>query len=411
MKQLIKRVISIVALTTIYSVSLVVAKLGLVIPKNKKRYARVVINGTFHNPNWFHAHIEPTTKSGYGEIVLVTDEPLEDLPNLIYSCPPKYLQKILTRAGAKFIWTIKEGLSSKVDIFIGYHIFPSAITALIAAKLLGSKCCYQVTSGPLELQGGGFGAENKLLSSLSYHSEIINYLVNKVVRCFDLVVVRGSTAHKYIREIGYNGMLEIITGSVLTSVDLINDEKDIDVILLGRLSEYKRPELFVDIIKDVLTTIPDIKVKIVGDGPLKKVLEDKVIENNLSLNIEFLGQRKDVSDLLGRSKIFVLTSRWEGVSIAMLEAMALKVVPIVLDVGDLKDYVFNESTGFIVSENQKEKISNIIIKVLRDDKLRNKLSNSAREIVMKSADREVLSIRWKKVIDSVVMKDIELNKK
>ena len=209
---------------------------------------RVIINGTFHNPNWFHAHISPIAKSNYGEVILVTDSELDRLPNLVYMCPPVLLSKLVTRAGAKFIWTIYAGIKYPADLYIGYHIFPSGITALISSALLGSRCCYQVTSGPLELEGGGYAAENRLLAGLATPSKLIELLVNKVVKLCDLVIVRGSDAAEYITSIGFTNSLEVVTGSVLTDNQFISDERDIDVIFVGRLVEYKRPDIFINVI-------------------------------------------------------------------------------------------------------------------------------------------------------------------
>ncbi len=396
------RYIAILSLFTIYSITLLIVNVSNLFKRQRTAHHRIIINGTFHNPNWFHAHIEPIAMSGYGEVVLVTDEPLADLDNLVYECPPAILNKLFTRAGAKFIWTLWIGHKKPADIFIGYHIFPSSITALIAASLYGAKSCYQVTSGQLELEGGGYAAENKLLSALQSPSKAIEGLVNKIINKFDLVVVRGSNAKKYILDTDYAKRLEVITGSVLTDIKYMQKDRKVDVVFVGRLAEYKQPELFIDIIANVVRDIPGLRVKIAGDGPLMHSLQERVRTNNLENNIEFLGKVKDIPTLLGNSKILVLTSRWEGVSIAMLEAMALGVVPVVSNVGDLGDYVESDVTGYIFESDHLQEFRRAIVSTLQDNERWSRLSESARQKVVQTSDRNVLAERWGSLIDRVV---------
>jgi glycosyltransferase involved in cell wall biosynthesis len=217
-----------------------------------------------------------------------------------------------------------------------------------------------------------------------------------------LVVVRGSDAAEYVNSIGYRNSLEIITGSVLTDIRYISAVRDIDVIFVGRLVEYKRPDIFLSVIAKVAKVFPKIVVKMAGDGPMMTDLKNIIFRMGLSENVEMLGMRKDTPELLGRSKVLVLTSRWEGVSIAMLEGMALGVVPVVVNTGDLKDFVQNEQTGFITDEPDIEALSMNIQKVLSDDAIRTRLSKNARKIVMEKCDRNVLSKRWKGIIESSV---------
>jgi L-malate glycosyltransferase len=402
---MLRRTISITVLTILYSFTTIIAIIGQsLIRKHQICRKRIIINGTFHNPNWFFAHIEPIVRSGYGEIILVCDEPIAYLPGLSYACPPSWATRIFSRAGAKFLWTLGIGLRRGADLFMGYHIFPSAITALICARLLGAKAAYQVTSGPLELEGGGWNAENKLLISLGQPSILVEKLAFSVTRKFDLVVVRGSKAANFIRnEVGYRHHLEVITGSVDTSNRYMQATRDIDVIFVGRLTEYKRPDLLIEVLAKVAQTVPTLRAVIVGDGPESSALQTQAAVLGLKDHIEFLGKRADIPELMGRSRVFVLTSRWEGVSIAMLEAMALGVVPVVSDVGDLNDFVKNHNTGFIIADNITG-FSEHISQLLCDETLRTRLAQKARERIISCCDRKILAQRWNQVLTETIYK-------
>lgn len=390
----IKRTTARTSLFLIYTLTLVVSHIGLLLFRSNVPNKRIIINGTFHNPNWFFAHIEPIVMSGYGEVILVCDEPVAEIENLIYACPPHWAMKLFTRAGAKAIWTFKMGWQYPSSIYIGYHIFPSAITALVCARCLGGKAVYQITSGQLELEGGGWNSENRLLTALSKPSLIIEKLSLRITRCFDLVVVRGANAKKFVLESGYANSLEIVTGSVNIDKKLIRNERNIDVALVGRLTEYKRADRFIIAMEEVVRKIPDASIKLIGDGPERQTLENLVKKLGLEKNIEFLGQRLDVTRLLGNTKVFVLTSRWEGVSIAMLEAMGLGAVPVVSDVGDLRDFAQNNITGFVYSQDDSQLLSSHVVNLLNDSNLRSKLADTSMKKIEEQCERKILSQRW-----------------
>jgi glycosyltransferase involved in cell wall biosynthesis len=397
----LKRLLASAVLVSTYGLAYLISALTRGWLKSTKRHNRIIVNGTFHNPNWFHAHITPLVNSGFGEVLLVCDAPIAELPNLIYKCPPTWANKIFSRAGAKFLWTFFIGFKHPADVYIGYHIFPSAITALICARLFGSKVVYQLTAGELELQGGGWNVENKVMVSLGSPSSVVEGVAHQVLRQFDLAIVRGSNAKNYVIKQKFSGNLEVVTGSVETSLP-ISEEKDIDLIFVGRLSEYKRPDRLLKVVAGVVKSIPEMKATLVGDGPDRAALEAQAKELNIEKNVIFLGQRTDVPALLGRAKLFTLTSRWEGVSIAMLEAMAMKAVPVVSEVGDLKDFARNGETGYAINEENLEEFVSRIVELLSDDQLRNRLAQNARELVVAKCDRDILSKRWCDILDQLI---------
>lgn len=404
LSMILRRIISITTLTLIYSCTLLIAIIGRpftrTYPLPKKR---IIINGTFHNPNWFFSHIEPIVRSGYGEVILVCDEPVANLPGLRYSCPPRWASRIFSRAGIKFLWTFALGFRHGADLFMGYHIFPSAITALICARLLGARAAYQVTSGPLELEGGGWNAENSLLVALGGPSPWVERLALAVTRNFDLVVVRGSIAENFIRErAAYRHYLEIITGSVDTRSELMKDTRDIDIIFVGRLTECKRIDRLIEALAITARNLPTLYAVLVGDGPDLADLKAQTCALGLEDRVTFLGQRADVSELLGRAQVFVLTSRSEGVSIAMLEAMALGVVPVVSDVGDLRTFVEDNVTGYILAGDDISGFGKRISQLLSNKPLRTRLAHNARERVIMRCDRTILAQRWKQVLITTV---------
>ena len=122
----------------------------------------------------------------------------------------------------------------------------------------------------------------------------------------------------------------------------------------------------------------------------------------LTDNIEFLGKRKDVEAILACSKIFVLTSKSEGMSIAMAEAMAAGVVPVVADVGELGDLVVDGVNGYLVEPNNIDEYTKRVVSLLQGQALWKKYSLRAIEEAKKHCDIEVVTGKWRHHIRDVV---------
>lgn len=392
---LLKRWVAICALTVIYGAGALISKLrAFPLFRGPERDGPIMLIGTFHNPNWVWAHVEPIARCGAAPVILVADEPIEGIPNVSNMIPPRWLQIILTRAGAKFIWSIYAALKHKPSMCMGYHVFPAGVIALVAGTLSGARTSFQVTAGPLELEGGGWHAENALLVALQRDSAIVEKAVMWMCRQFDLLVVRGREAEAFLRSHGCEQRIERITGSVVYPEGIDEAvERDIDILFVARLAEYKRPDRFVEAVAGVVEVIPEAKAVMLGDGPDRHALEQQICDLGLSDNISLLGQRSDVEDFQARARLMVLTSRWEGVSIAMLEAMARGVVPVVSDVGDLRDFV-TEETGALLNEHDVEGFSKAMIGLLSDDAHWRRCSENARALVGSTSSKRAVQNRW-----------------
>jgi glycosyltransferase involved in cell wall biosynthesis len=356
--------------------------------------------GTFHNPNWIQSHIRPLARSGIGEVILVCDYEVRamvaaPIAKVRFECPPTWMTAVLTRAVAKFLWSLRCAFRYRPDLYMGYHIFPAAVSALVIARLFNRPACYQDTSGPLELEGGGWHAENPLLAALQRPAPLIERAASAVVREFDSVVVRGSGAEGYIRQIGYRASLAIITGSVEPSGAWLDfAARPIDIAFVGRLTEYKRPERFIAAVAEVVKELPATRAVMIGDGPDAEALKSQARQLGIASNLQFFGKRSDVDVLLAQSRVFMLTSRWEGLSIAMIEAMAAGAVPIVANVGDLADLVDNGETGFVVAQDDIAGYARACVRLLSDDRIWTDLSKQAMNASLASSGINAIARRW-----------------
>jgi len=354
-----------------------------------------MVTGTFFNPNWYLSHITPLVRSGIKEVILVIDEPQLPLEGVRFVCWPHWVSKLLSRQGARAIWMMIAGIRYRPDLYMGYHLGPGACTALVTGKLMGRPTCYQMTGGPVEIIGGGVDAAEGIGAPLGRPSRLIETMALAVVNLFDLIVVRGNKAKEFLAAHGIKRPIAIITGSVRNGQLLSKNNRDIHLIFVGRLSPVKQIHQFIDIVYAIRQMMPNVRAAIVGDGPMLADLQAYAEELGLTENIAFLGQRKDIEAFLVRSKLFVLTSQSEGLSIAMAEAMAAGVVPVVADVGDLGDLVADRVNGYLIEPDNISQYSKRIVSLLQNKPMWTRFSHKAIEAAREHCDIEVVSEKWR----------------
>lgn len=100
---------------------------------------------------------------------------------------------------------------------------------------------------------------------------------------------------------------------------------------VARLVPVKNHSFLVNIFKEIKKKAPNAKLLLIGDGPLKKDIEKQIQQYGLQDDISFLGNRKDVSDLLQVMDVFVLPSVYEGLGLVNIEAQSAGLPCIVSD--------------------------------------------------------------------------------
>ena len=151
------------------------------------------------------------------------------------------------------------------------------------------------------------------------------------------------------------------------------------VTLVGRLTEQKG----VDVLLMAVAMLKDLhdlmRVWIVGDGPLRGRLEEQAAGSHLGEVVQFLGDRSDVPSLLAASDIFVLPSRYEGLPMTLLEAMAAGLPCVATDVGGNGELVDHSVTGWLVAQENPRELANRLGVLIEDGALRRRLGRAARE--------------------------------
>lgn len=185
----------------------------------------------------------------------------------------------------------------------------------------------------------------------------------------------------------------VLRKKVLEKVDNLDNNYKYDICCVARLTEAKDPGKFLNIIHETKKTNSKIKVVWIGDGELKEYVSSLCDKMKLSDNIDFLGYKNNPYTYVKQSKIFLLTSKWEGYGLAAFEALTLGKPCVVSNVGGLKNIVDNDC-GKLCNPNNINDYVNEINMLLSDINYYNHKSESA---LKKSISLDNEDIYFKKI--------------
>ncbi|SDO56167.1 glycosyltransferase family 4 protein [Halobacillus aidingensis] len=172
------------------------------------------------------------------------------------------------------------------------------------------------------------------------------------------------------------------------------------LVYAGELSFRKHQDLLIDSIYHIKKKIPEVKLLLVGNGPLLEKYEHQVEKLGLNDCVEFLGFRNDINKIMTLSDIAVSSSRHEGLPVNIMEAMATGLPIIATGCRGNIDLVEDGENGFIVEDNDIKGFSNAVEELYLSGKLMNKFSvNSSVKVkeftinnVLKEMQRIYLSL-------------------
>lgn len=153
-----------------------------------------------------------------------------------------------------------------------------------------------------------------------------------------------------------------------------------DAVLIGavgRLTADKGgQDVLIRAVGEVRKTCPQVRLVMVGDGPLRPGLEQLTAQLGLGETVNFAGLRSDVPRLLGALDVFVLPSEREALPVAVLEAMAAGLPVVATRVGGLPEVVEDGETGFLVPPGDVAAMQAVLEKLAGDPALAARLGAS-----------------------------------
>jgi glycosyltransferase involved in cell wall biosynthesis len=153
------------------------------------------------------------------------------------------------------------------------------------------------------------------------------------------------------------------------------------IATVGRLTEQKGHCYLIDAATTVVSAHPDTHFLFIGDGELKDELQQQVQQGGLAANVHFLGIRDDVPHLLAAVDLFVLPSLWEGLSVALLEAMAAGKPMVATAVSGTIQVMTDGKTGLMVPPRDSQALADAILQLLSNPTQAQAMGQAAKQHV------------------------------
>jgi glycosyltransferase involved in cell wall biosynthesis len=321
-----------------------------------------------------------------GEVALVRRSPLP-LAGVRSHCPPALVRNVAPLAE---LWRLLTVLwlcaRRRPDFVVSFYLLPHALYADAARRLFG------VPTVPVTI------------SEQDVKLGISRPVFSAALRAAHAVGVRGGHSQRLLEEHG------IPPGRIFSPPNLYDPDdhapdpsvaKDVDVLFVGNLVAVKRLDRLLQAIALLRQRRPDLRVSVVGDGVLRRELEEHAERLGLSGQVRFEGARpfEEIVRWLRRARLLVMTSENEGLPQAMIEAMSCGVPVVIADTGDVTTLARHGENAWIVSSPTAEAFADAIDRLLGDAALHQRLVDgclSLRERFRRDYGMEAAIREWRK---------------
>lgn len=367
----------------------------------RTRGLRILTTVTF-NPNQLRAHVLPLIALDEVEsITLVADVMPPSLPKLHAVVPTARSRQLLGRAGAKLSLCLRLADQERFDWVMGFNFVPHGFNAQLVARRVGTRSIYHMIGGPREWVGGGYSSDNKVLGRLPRAIPRLEKLIVGQIKQATLVATMGPRARE---QLVAQGLLPDRVVVIPPSTDVTRFRPEdgaisgFDLVVVAALFENKRVSDLVDAVALVRDRHPSLRVAVAGRGPLLESLQERACGLGIGGRIAFLGQVAAVEDLYPGATAFVLSSRSEGMPVAMLDAMAAGIPPIVTDVGEVATLVAHGRNGLLYPVGDVEALARRIDVLVSDRGYARRLGAEARRDVVAGYSVDAVSAIYRRVL-------------
>ena len=172
------------------------------------------------------------------------------------------------------------------------------------------------------------------------------------------------------------------------------------LIMVARFNEQKDQTTLLKAIAQLADN--SIHLELVGSGQSLEFC--KVLAKSLGIEdqVSFLGDRRDVNDLLAQAQIFILSTHYEGLPISILEAMRAGLPVIATSVNGIPEEVLDGKTGFLVSHQNEQALAQAISTLIKSPELRQQMGEASRQKFLKEFTSERMIDEVQTVYDQVL---------
>ncbi len=240
------------------------------------------------------------------------------------------------------------------------------------------------------------GRQARSTLRLKISARLSSYLSSTTV-CVSKAV-RDALVHEYgfrprrtvviMKGVSNSSFVPSNTNGAAVRAQLELDPNEFVLVCAARLVAEKGIDILIRAVSKVVRQGVPCKCIILGDGPLKATLQQKVASEGLWDNVFLKGFQPDMRPYLQAASAFILTSHQEGLPISVLEAMACGLPCIVTNVGGSAEAVKDQVTGLVIQPASADAAADAILYLATNPDRRTEMSRKSREVASQSFDIE-----------------------
>jgi glycosyltransferase involved in cell wall biosynthesis len=240
------------------------------------------------------------------------------------------------------------------------------------------------------MRGWFSGRISEFHKAQTFKIKLLKRMQEALAKMANLIVVPCNYLKKSINSWGVpENKIQLIYNAPkdLLSLDIFNKDSQEEIksdgktiLSIGRLDSWKGFHCLIEITKDLLQEIPNLKLLIIGEGDERKNLEFKIKKLGLGDKVKLVGRvsHEEIPLFFKKSDIFILNSAQEGFAHVILESMQLGVPVITTNEGGNPELIEDGVNGILVEYNNKEQLKKAIIKLINDKNLKQKFIENSK---------------------------------
>lgn len=186
------------------------------------------------------------------------------------------------------------------------------------------------------------------------------------------LLIRSGISFSLFKKEGQNGRNIRMELNLPLSIPLVT--------MVACFKEQKAPLDFILAASHVLNQFPASHFLLVGDGELRSSIEDAIKRSKINRGVTLLGWRRDVSEILASSNIFVLTSLWEGLPRVLIEARLSALPVVTTDIEGADEMVEEGKNGFVVRKKDYLALAEKVLYLLKNPLVARRMGEDGRNV-------------------------------
>lgn len=269
-------------------------------------------------------------------------------------------------------WMAKKGIRHVHIHFAN----PAAFVGLLASKVFGTT--YSLTvHGPAE-----------------FYDAIKGNLAEKIARAAFVLCISDFAKSQLMKVSRWEDWQKIEVVPLGVELDKYSPPnfrekpETFEMLCVGRLVPAKGQKVLVDILEKLLSKKRKVKLRLVGDGPDRKALENEVKKKGIESAVSFEGSvdQDRIISFFQKADIFILPSFDEGVPVALMEAMAMKIPCVSTNVAGIPELIENNTNGILVPPSNLGALVNAVESLMDNGGLRRRIGEAGRKKIEEKYD-------------------------